>query len=199
MSGLTGHRGLLLKIGSVVGQAWNGADMSASLSLDSTALVVTRGAPADAYASVRAIQSISGKLYWEVVLTNTTGAGQHILGVMGSSHTLASYVGNGANGWGYATVEGAIYNNAGKPVTGLPTSTAGDVIMFALDTATGKFWVGKNGTWMQSGNPGAGTGQQATTTGTMFPAAALYHAGMQETGRFTGGNSYSPPSGFSMF
>lgn len=203
MSGLVGHCGLLLKKTSVVvGQAWNSADMSANLSLDGTALVVTRGAAADAYSGVRAIQSISGKLYWEVVLNNTTAPGQHIVGVMGSSHTLSSYVGNGANGWGYAQSEGALYNNASQPIApgGLPTATAGDVIMFALDSATGKFWVGKNGTWMQSGNPGAGTGQQATTTGTLFPGAAMYHSGMQETAHFTTGTTtYTVPSGFSTF
>lgn len=202
MTGVVGHRGFLLKLaGGIVGQAWNGSDKDANLSLDSTALIVTRGAAADAYKSVRALQSISGKLYWEVVITTEATGTFQIMGAMTSADSLASYVGNGAHGWGYSQ-DGGLYNNAAQIIAAgtLPTSTQGDTLMFALDSATGKLWVGKNGTWMQSGNPGAGTGQQATTTGTLFPAVSLYRSGYVNTAHFTSGTmTYTVPSGFSTF
>ena len=40
-----------------------------------------------------------------------------------------------------------------------------DLFMFAIDAGTGKFWVGKNGSWFNSGNPDAGSGQVATASG----------------------------------
>ena len=36
--------------------------------------------------------------------------------------------------------------------------------MFAVNADTGKWWVGKNGTWLQSGNPAAGTNETGTFT-----------------------------------
>ena len=40
-----------------------------------------------------------------------------------------------------------------------------DLFMFAIDAGTGKFFVGKNGSWFNSGNPDAGSGQVATASG----------------------------------
>ena len=40
-----------------------------------------------------------------------------------------------------------------------------DLFMFAIDAGTGKFWVGKNGSWFNSGNPNNGSGQVATASG----------------------------------
>lgn len=46
--------------------------------------------------------------------------------------------------------------------TGVSGFTSGDVLMFALDRTVGNFWIGKNGTWFNSGNPAAGTNPQFT-------------------------------------
>tara|TARA_B100000427_G_scaffold895_1_gene854 strand:- start:653 stop:3106 length:2454 start_codon:yes stop_codon:yes gene_type:complete len=40
-----------------------------------------------------------------------------------------------------------------------------DLFMFAIDADTGKFFVGKNGSWFNSGNPDGGSGQVATASG----------------------------------
>lgn len=44
--------------------------------------------------------------------------------------------------------------------TGVSGFETGDVLMFALDRDAGLFWIGKNGTWFNSGDPAAGTGYQ---------------------------------------
>ena len=41
---------------------------------------------------------------------------------------------------------------------------SGDVINFAIDLNAGKFWIGKNGTWYNSGDPAAGTNATSTFT-----------------------------------
>jgi hypothetical protein len=42
--------------------------------------------------------------------------------------------------------------------------SSGDVINFAIDLNAGKFWIGKNGTWYNSGDPAAGTNATSTFT-----------------------------------
>jgi len=78
---------------------------------------------------------------------------------------------NGTNlsaGIGYAN-SGLIYvNDTDTNVTGSTTSyasyTTGDVLGVAYDADSGKVYIHKNGTWLNSGNPVSGTGQIATVT-----------------------------------
>ena len=85
------------------------------------------------------------------------------------------------------------------------TYASGDVVNFAIDFDAGKFWVGKNGTWYNSGNPAAGT--NATTT---FTAGSSdwafwgeYIASSDNSNRSSvvanfgqRAFAYTPPSGF---
>ena len=101
-------------------------------------------------------------------------------------------------------------------------AVSGDIFMLAVDMDNNKFWVGKNGTWMASGNPAAGT--NPTHEGAAFaPENPMVFVGSFYTGRVTdirwnfgqdstfagnttaGGNQdengygdfkYAPPSGF---
>jgi len=58
--------------------------------------------------------------------------------------------------------------NAGSTVTYGANCSDGDIIMFAFDSATGKVWTGRNGTWNNApstsnvGNPAAGTNDSGT-------------------------------------
>jgi len=58
--------------------------------------------------------------------------------------------------------------NAGSTVTYGANCSDGDIIMFAFDSATGKVWTGRNGTWNNApgtsnvGNPAAGTYDSGT-------------------------------------
>jgi len=74
-----------------------------------------------------------------------------------------------------------------------------DVVMFAMDLDNRKFYIGKNGTWFNSGNPVSGTNQwpySATIVGsTFFPAVNMFN----DTGDTNFGQrsfTYTPPSGF---
>jgi hypothetical protein len=52
----------------------------------------------------------------------------------------------------------------------------------------GKIWFGRNGTWGDSGNPSAGSGEQySNLTGTIIPAVSVY------TGAAISLNFGSPP------
>ena len=53
----------------------------------------------------------------------------------------------------------------------------GSVVMMALDPESGKFWIGLNGTWQGSGDPGAGTNEFGTLVNIdhLFTAASLVY------------------------
>ncbi|NBT50983.1 MAG: hypothetical protein EBV86_07650 [Marivivens sp.] len=49
-------------------------------------------------------------------------------------------------------------NGTTTSLTGFSYTTS-DIVMIAFDMDADKFWIGKNGTWYNSGDPGAGTGE----------------------------------------
>lgn len=187
------------------GQTWNPADKSANITLSAGNLVATRGAAAAAYAAVRAVSPVSGKKYWEIAITVSDAilvpGDFQIIGVMAATSTLSSYVGSDSGGWGYAIREGALYTSGSTPISpgGLPTAVQGDVIMFAVNSATNTLWIGKNGTWFGS-NPSTGAGSQTTSLPAVpYPATSLYRSTYANTAAFSSGNIYTIPTGFSMF
>ena len=166
----------------------------------------------------------TGKWYWEIhaegstltypyfgitdqrqVLTNTT---------KGSFYSVA---------WGRAGTSVAMTGTntyMGTITKENATSwTNNDIIMFALDVDARKLWIGKNGTWNDSGDPAAGTGENASWTVDtgVSPSFMGYNSqgvnsvfNFGQDGTFNGnqtaqGNAddngvgdfyYSPPSGF---
>lgn len=109
-------------------------------------------------------------------------------------------------------------NFFGVDITGVSGFEGGDVLMFALDRTAGNFWIGKNGTWFNSGNPATSTNPQVTN----MDCSEAQYGGMNQRWRFffattginygaspvkfhlaTGSNiipqQYSPPSGFTGF
>jgi len=68
---------------------------------------------------------------------------------------------------------GKMYHYKGDSDQGSPgniggTVSSGNIIMFAYDPATYKWWVGVNGTWRNSGDPANGTGYVFQGSATMF-------------------------------
>lgn len=55
-------------------------------------------------------------------------------------------------------------NGSDGSLTSLPALAAGDYAMIAIDMDNRKMFIGKNGTWSNSGNPTAGTGNVVTFT-----------------------------------
>ena len=102
----------------------------------------------------------TGKWYWEIKLNGSTDANQTI----GIGTSTNNWVGSGdSGGIGVFVSSGGVANNSGGTgVSSISSIAADDVMMFALDADAKKFWIGKNGTWENSGDPAAGTGEVAS-------------------------------------
>ena len=141
----------------------------------------------------------SGKWYFEALNTGTVGSsGNNMIGVMTTTSSDLTAFGGSTNR-SYQDNGGL----QGDSSTGTVSSSAnGDIIMVAFDVDAGKMWVGKNGTWMNSGAPASGTGNVFTTlpTSPITPQISMYG----NTGDTKGwvlnfgqqGFTYTPPTGF---
>jgi hypothetical protein len=169
---------------------WNPSDEDAGVALSGGDLIAT---VAGAWASVRAtLAKTSGKHYFEVTLDTLLYVR---VGVATSATPLNQPIGAETTGWAYDTFSGQKYNSS----TGSygVACAQGDVVMVAVDIDAGKIWVGKNGTWFDSGDPVAGTNPMYTDAGitNVFPATSGYTSAV--TANFGGSAfSYTPPSGF---
>ena len=98
----------------------------------------------------------TGKWYWEAV-TNTTASSMsvHVLGIssteigasgpLKSSTTYLNNYGQAGNQNNLTLSNGTIVNV--QTVNAAYAQTAGDVLRFAYDADTGKYWIGVNGSW----------------------------------------------------
>jgi hypothetical protein len=143
-----------------------------------------------------------GKWYWEVNVDGAT-VGECYVGVSGDRFQAitGSYIGGSQEAWGMVNSSGTALSwqhNAGdNPFTDTGTMQAGDYVMNAYDADTGKLWWGLNGSWLDSGDPAAGTGEHVTTDRVVAPAVSAYSVGetlrlRTEEGDFEG----TMPAGF---
>ena len=144
----------------------------------------------------------SGKWYWEVTVYVTSGGGvSPRIGICRASAPDGYSPGNGADEWCLFMTSYDPYGGAGGHNGGVVGSYApiypNDIGMFALDMDNAKIYFGKNGTWLNSGNPVSGVGAFfSDVTGEIFP--------MINTGYFTSVScnfgqrafAYTAPSGF---
>lgn len=105
----------------------------------------------------------SGLFYYEITQTSRTTVGgdatqPFVLFTKDFASTGASY----ANTVYYLSGAGASTDPTGAALTGVSSISNNDVIMVAIDLVNGKLFLGKNGTWFNSGNPTAGTGAVST-------------------------------------
>jgi hypothetical protein len=180
---------------------WNAAGKSPNLSLTAGNLNTTYASSSNE--SVGATIGVtSGKWYWEATATNVVGSFP-ILGIAkaaeaGLRSISGYYPGYSANSWGLYCNTGAFVNNASTLGTYSTVST-NDVLMFALDMDSGKYWMGKNGTWFNSGVPASGTGSilsSGLTGETIFPMVAEYLASASVANFGQRPFAYTPPTGF---
>ena len=140
----------------------------------------------------------SGKYYWEITITTVTNSGQAYMGVLDVEQLQKS----GSRSWDTTQISamqdtGDLYG-AGKTGSGV-SYAQGDILGFALDASTGKLWIAKNNTWINSGNPAGGTGH--AFSGLSYSAYTLI-ASDSNTGNKYSLNagqrpfSYTPPTGF---
>jgi hypothetical protein len=148
-------------------------------------------------------QVISSKSYWEVLDLCTA------IGTYGNNAFGITAVTNSPNinfTTGSCVVvrdSGNLYRNGTTDPagTGAPyaSGSANDVYMFAYDPSTTTLWIGRNGTWFNSGNPAAGTGSVSTVNlGDVVPFVTGYQSG-DFGGVINFGQrpfSYTPPTGY---
>ena len=113
---------------------------------------------------------ITDGVYWEVKLNTVSGtAGELNPGIMKTEKLITEgtngedlFVSNQSGGSQW-------YNASYAAITGSSVMAAGDVLMFAFKG--GKIWLGKNGTWWNSGDPDSDSGEiQSSITGSWSPA-----------------------------
>jgi hypothetical protein len=140
----------------------------------------------------------TGKWYYEY--TVNSGSSNQIIGLFSTTTAFpavggAGYMTASASGWGYQ-LDGNKSNNNSFTSTGT-TAAAGDVIMVAFDMDAAKVWFGKNGTWLNSGNPATGANAAfSNLSGILAPAVSLYGS---QSGSLNAGSrsfAYTAPSGF---
>jgi len=147
----------------------------------------------------------SGKWYWEVTAAtdNNHGPAAGITLLTGSdwkTDTTGIYFFNSTNGaTGYWR-----YWNPSDDRTGGGSSGCSDssVLGIAFDADAGKIWFSVDGVWLESGDPGAGTGAQesAIPAGTYYASVGFAFNSTNDTNTANFGASataYSPPTGFS--
>ena len=117
-----------------------------------------------------------GKWYWEQKQSdNSTRIGLITSGFSNNLDTDSTdaYYGTYANGGVYNLLSNSgtswqrTNNDTSRSVdtyTSAIGSSAGDILMGAVDADSGKLWIGVNGVWMNSGDPAAGSNNQITFT-----------------------------------
>ena len=85
-----------------------------------------------------------------------------------------TYPGEAANSYGYLS-QGELHYNASQTGTGWDSYTTNDIIGMAVDMDNMKLYYHKNGSYLQSGNPSAGTGGYSINdpVGEYFPTATV--------------------------
>ena len=203
-----GHQGVLAGAQAASAGGWDSAVLrtngsGAAWTIDSNPRVVVLTTPVSGGGFIAGKNAKNDKRYCELVWTGTL-EGQHTVGFVNHDVTVpggAGRLGVEPNEFGIR-LDGVALNEGSVPGT-YTTWATGDVMMLAADPATGKGWVGKNGTWMNSGDPAAGTGNIFTT---LDSVGVRYGCGADNAGTATttctsrlnaGDFTYSPPSGFS--
>jgi len=147
----------------------------------------------------------SGKYYWEIKpsAVNTAGDFYPIIGVSSSQISgTGDFLGKRVADYGFQTNPAGDYfkwNNNSSSSWG-EAYVLNDVISVALDLDNNKIYFGKNGTWLESGDPtsgSTGTGAAYTVTaaastplGVYFPSVCNYDGTGNVTFQANFGNGY---------
>jgi hypothetical protein len=180
---------------------WSPLDKSGSPTFTDGNLHCNESATGDASRGTISINS--GKWYFEATYTQSGAIdGTAIIGFQSSDEaidTSSSIATVGSKTYVYRDDGYTINNGAGAG--GFTNYGDGDIIMVAFDADNKKIWFGVNGTWENSGDPGAGTGEQfsSVTTDALAPYAGFQFN--QGTNAFTANFgqtafSYTAPTGF---
>jgi hypothetical protein len=96
----------------------------------------------------------TGKWYYETRATANPYSGSILIGIRPAEY----FTSNAQNRTSYRS-NGRVFNDDGSTAQSGTTYTTGDIIGVAFDMNTKKLWFSKNGSWVYSGNPEAGTSE----------------------------------------
>lgn len=145
--------------------------------------------------TAKSILPTDGRRYWEVLCAPGAVTFDGYMGVVSAAQREEYNAGLfpitlGSIGWrGTGALWSSTTATAEQRLTGLPTFGAGDVLMFVLDPALGRLWIGKNGIWRDDPVSAAPT----WTAG----ASAAFYPQIQGRTPGDGGTLLSLPSQFS--
>jgi len=135
------------------------------------------------------LAAASGKWYWEIKQITTVDASNPIqYGIADTEDSPPTH--SSLNNALIAYSDNALNHDIKKFAAGTASDVSmdeftsisqDDIIMFAFDADTAKLWVGKNGTWLHSGDPAAGSNEVASTNAGNFFTPCLEHAGVTYT------------------
>jgi hypothetical protein len=127
------------------------------------------------YGTVGTLGVSSGKWYWEVKAVDVGSDIQ--VGIFQDGGNIGhpnQELGGTSQGWSVISIGGNKFNNSSQASYGSAFSD-GDILMVALDMDNGKWYMGKNNSWFDSGNPATSSSPAHTgITGTIFPSIATY-------------------------
>lgn len=174
---------------------WDSANKRASYTLSDSdrSVNATTSDGGSAYATAALS---SGK--WYVEMVPTVSLTQQRWGVNNTAATTGNFPGNTVNHWVLDVDTGNKRTNSTSSAYGSSASLS-DVIMMAVDIGAGKVWWGRNGTWYNSGDPAAGTGEAFSgLPSTVEMCWGKYSTGSTQKCTLTvlASYAYSPPSGF---
>lgn len=126
----------------------------------------------------------SGLWYAEIVLdaaTLASGGGVYPADLgCGTQHPPSSGAACSQPGFGYRK-DGKIIKNGDQIGSTETALSNGDRVNIAINLTSGKAWLGRNGTWILSGDPAAGTNETTTIgAGTWYLGASIYANGTTE-------------------
>lgn len=182
-----------------VGVTWNPTGKG-FVNLSDGNLTATSMGSGSNYGNARSTVPIIGKKYFEVKIIAIgsgfmPGVGISDVGVISSDVEFGQNSNNVE-----LRANGSIYK-AGSIISSWTSDlSVNDIVMIAVDTSANKIWFGKNGVWLNGGDPAAGVSPASSNNvpGTGWAAIATGPGGSVGAGTafFTTLN-YMPPTGFS--
>jgi len=152
----------------------------------------------NAFSNARAtLAMLSGKYYAEFKTTSSDtnmsiGLINYQSGFRSTNNWALNYQNDGAVSF---EATGSIYINNSLSGTSFSGFTTGDIMQVAFDRTSEKVWLGKNGTWFNSGNPSNGTNELLNLSATIGNdefwtfAVGMYHS-VNEVWNANFGNGY---------
>lgn len=180
---------------------WNPSDKGSNITLSGVDLIATHSSDAD-WDSLRATAGkSSGKWYWEIKQTGRVGNQDIMVGAASATTALTTgqHIGSLTDAAGIQSGAGTFVNGDTSDFVGNAGDGAlNDVWGIALDMDNGRLYVHQNGTYINSGDPAAGTGFIAHgLSGTYYPVASMRFNTVAVTANFgAAAFVHSVPVGF---